>query len=228
MAWQPTPVFLPGESPRTEEPVGLQSVGSQRVGHNWATKHSTHMPYFNKKLKIFDLQKLDTVHKKQQQQLKKSPDFSMFWRQWRGSEQAPPKCVTLAHGWLWAEGNQDAADSRKLLPPLALFFFKYGPLLKSLLNLLEYCFCFVFWLFGCEACGWDLSALLRVWTCTLCAGRPIKRASTRGNFTSEKPAMSQGKHVITRHLLWVLPVSDPPPLWSLRPLSSCSLAQGGL
>ena len=25
--WQPTPVFLPGESPWTEEPGGLQSVG---------------------------------------------------------------------------------------------------------------------------------------------------------------------------------------------------------
>ena len=34
MAWQPTPVFLPGESPWTEEPGGLQSVGSQRVGHD--------------------------------------------------------------------------------------------------------------------------------------------------------------------------------------------------
>jgi len=32
-AWQPTPVFLPGESPWTEEPGGLQSMGSQ-VGHN--------------------------------------------------------------------------------------------------------------------------------------------------------------------------------------------------
>ena len=29
--WQPTPVFLPGESPRTEEPGDLQSTGSQRV-----------------------------------------------------------------------------------------------------------------------------------------------------------------------------------------------------
>ena len=38
-AWQPIPVFLPGESPWTEEPGGLQSIGSQRVGHdcsNWA------------------------------------------------------------------------------------------------------------------------------------------------------------------------------------------------
>ena len=35
--WQPTPVFLPGKS-WTEEPGGLQSMGSQRVGHDWATK----------------------------------------------------------------------------------------------------------------------------------------------------------------------------------------------
>ena len=38
-AWQPTPVFLPGKSPWTEEPGGLQSMWSQRVGHDWATKH---------------------------------------------------------------------------------------------------------------------------------------------------------------------------------------------
>ena len=28
-AWKPTPVFLPGESPWTEEPGGLQSIGLQ-------------------------------------------------------------------------------------------------------------------------------------------------------------------------------------------------------
>ena len=33
-AWQPTPVFLPGESPWTEEPGELQSMGSQRVRHS--------------------------------------------------------------------------------------------------------------------------------------------------------------------------------------------------
>ena len=31
---QPTPVFLPGKIPWTEEPGGLQSMGSQRFGHN--------------------------------------------------------------------------------------------------------------------------------------------------------------------------------------------------
>ena len=40
-AWQPTLVFLLGESPWTEEPGGLQSVGSQRVGHDRVTKPST-------------------------------------------------------------------------------------------------------------------------------------------------------------------------------------------
>ena len=39
--WPPTPVLLPGESPWAEEPGGLQSMGSQRVGHDWATEHST-------------------------------------------------------------------------------------------------------------------------------------------------------------------------------------------
>ena len=43
-AWQPTPVFLPGESPWTEESSRLQSVGLQRVGHNQA-QHSTYLSY---------------------------------------------------------------------------------------------------------------------------------------------------------------------------------------
>ena len=38
---EPTPVLLPGEPPWTEEPDGLQSMGSQRVGHDRATKHRT-------------------------------------------------------------------------------------------------------------------------------------------------------------------------------------------
>ena len=40
-AWQPTSVFMPGESPWTEEQNRLQSMGSQRVWNDWATKHST-------------------------------------------------------------------------------------------------------------------------------------------------------------------------------------------
>ena len=36
MVWQPTPVFLTGESPWIEEPHRLQSIGSERAGHDWA------------------------------------------------------------------------------------------------------------------------------------------------------------------------------------------------
>ena len=32
--WQPTPVFLPGESQGRGEPGGLPSMGSHRVGHD--------------------------------------------------------------------------------------------------------------------------------------------------------------------------------------------------
>ena len=45
-AWQPTVIFLPGESPWTEGPGGLQSVGLQRIGYNWATKRSTQGSWF--------------------------------------------------------------------------------------------------------------------------------------------------------------------------------------
>ena len=38
-ARQPTVVFLPGKAPWTEEPGGLQSMGLQRIGHDWARTH---------------------------------------------------------------------------------------------------------------------------------------------------------------------------------------------
>ena len=36
-AWQPTPVFLPGESPWTEEPVGYGPWGSKELDKTKAT-----------------------------------------------------------------------------------------------------------------------------------------------------------------------------------------------
>ena len=38
--WHPTPVLLPGKIPWTEEPGRRQSMGSLRVGHDWATSLS--------------------------------------------------------------------------------------------------------------------------------------------------------------------------------------------
>ena len=46
-AWQLAPGFLPGESPWTEKPGGLQSVGSQRVRHDLVTKHIAHIDLNN-------------------------------------------------------------------------------------------------------------------------------------------------------------------------------------
>ena len=43
-AWQPTPVFLPGESPWTEGPGGLESVGSQRVKRDLNNLACMHTP----------------------------------------------------------------------------------------------------------------------------------------------------------------------------------------
>ena len=38
--WHPTPVLLPGKSHGRRSLHGLQSMGSQRVGHDWATSLS--------------------------------------------------------------------------------------------------------------------------------------------------------------------------------------------
>ena len=41
-AWQPFPVFLAWRIPQTEEPGGLQSMGSQRVRYDWGNFAHTH------------------------------------------------------------------------------------------------------------------------------------------------------------------------------------------
>ena len=40
-------VFLPGKSAWTGEPGGLQSLGLQRVRHDWATKDSSMMQFIS-------------------------------------------------------------------------------------------------------------------------------------------------------------------------------------
>ena len=50
-AWQPTAVFLPGESTWAEEPGGPQSMGPQIGGHDWSdlAQHSTpNISYLNR------------------------------------------------------------------------------------------------------------------------------------------------------------------------------------
>ena len=54
-AWKSTPVFMFVESPQTEEPGGLQSMGSQRVRHNWlsTTQHIHFRIICSSSMKIF-------------------------------------------------------------------------------------------------------------------------------------------------------------------------------
>ena len=60
------------------------------------------------------------------------------------------------------------------------FFFWGGTFLKSLLNLLQHCFCSVFWLFGHKSCGIP-SSPTRDWTCTPCIGRlSLNHCTIRG------------------------------------------------
>ena len=43
--WQPTPIFLPGESHEQRSLVGYNPMGFQRVRHDWATNTTTTLPW---------------------------------------------------------------------------------------------------------------------------------------------------------------------------------------
>ena len=61
-AWQPTPVFFPGESPWTKELSWLWSMGSQRVGHDSATNTHTQGEW-EQKYKGKDFSRTDTYER---------------------------------------------------------------------------------------------------------------------------------------------------------------------
>ena len=57
-----------------------------------------------------------------------------------------PRLIRLPCCW-WRR------EKRKCIFFFFNFFKKWGPFLKSLLTLLQHCFCFMFWFLGQEACG---------------------------------------------------------------------------
>ena len=59
---------------------------------------------------------------------------------------------------------------------LKIIFLNVDYFLSLLLNLLQYCFCFMFWILGCKARG---SSLTRNWICTPCTGRSLNLWTTR-------------------------------------------------
>ena len=128
-----------------------------------------------------------------------------------------------------ALGQHSVGTEKGYIPAFALswsvslflsffFFFGCGPFLKSLLNLLQYCFCYVlcFGFFGCEACG-------------ILAPQPgIEPASPalEGEVLTTGPARKSLMASIFNHVP-LLPFSyapdEPlPDLWPHHPLWPCS------
>ena len=88
------------------------------------------------------------------------------WRSCKGKE------IVLS-----TQGNNDTWSPLPLFVLFSFFFkelvfFWCGLFLKSLLNLLHYCFCFMFCFVFFSPWGvWDLSCLTRDWTHIPCTGR---------------------------------------------------------
>ena len=54
--------ILAWKIPRTEEPGGLKPMGSQRVGHDWATEHTlTHMFKHNMYIYLLDISANESI-----------------------------------------------------------------------------------------------------------------------------------------------------------------------
>ena len=70
-AWQPTPVFLPGESPWTGEPGGLQFTGLRSVRHDWS--NLAQHRYF------VVLTALSVICKDNDTYIQKFPEFYLKW-----------------------------------------------------------------------------------------------------------------------------------------------------
>ena len=75
-SWQPTQVFLPGESPLTEEPGWLQSIESHRVGHDWSDLACTNTNHAKWQAGRITSWNQDSWEKYQQLQICKSVQFS--------------------------------------------------------------------------------------------------------------------------------------------------------
>ena len=81
---QPSPVFLPAEFPWTEEPGGLRSIGSQRVGHK-VTQHTVLSEHFAKADKpSSELKALITVGFPSGSAVKNAPAVQETWVQFLG------------------------------------------------------------------------------------------------------------------------------------------------
>ena len=79
--WQPTPVFLPGEIPWTEEPGKIQSMGSQTAGYDWAHIQAGSAP-ITKEHKLGNLTEIHilTILEAKKSKIKIPAGFSFWWK----------------------------------------------------------------------------------------------------------------------------------------------------
>ena len=108
-AWQPTPVFLPGES-HGPEPGGLRSIGSQRTGHGWSDWACTHITIASR-----DIPKEERKQSEIIQRAQKPLKVSAFarWVLWEQHPNLRPHCILIS---MTSAGYMLISSKQALLP----------------------------------------------------------------------------------------------------------------
>ena len=111
--WQPTPVFLP-EISWTKKPGGLQSMGSLRVGHDWATEQ-----HFQSREPLISTCSM-TAHRGSQLSHREGVLLMMMKSSWGRSFTPCPFCSSpiLCHLKPFTHITSSVFNSFLLLPPL--------------------------------------------------------------------------------------------------------------
>ena len=129
-AWQPTPVFLPGEFPWAEERGRLQSVMSHRVGlHGWSDLACTHIKRRNWGTEGFSIlhkgtQLLSLKYILMAARTDRSVQFSHVWlfvTPWTAAHQASLS-ITNSQNLLKFMSIEPVIPSNKLIPFRSLLF----------------------------------------------------------------------------------------------------------
>ena len=116
--WHPTPVLLPGKSQGQRSLVRLQSMGSLRVGHDWATS-----------LSLFTF-----MHWRRKWRRKPTPLFSPGESQGWGAWWAA--VCGVAHSRTWLKQLSSSTSVHFFFNIMGIIFKKYSFLKTSLSNML--------------------------------------------------------------------------------------------
>ena len=118
--WQPTPVLLPGKSPWSETPGGLQSMGSRRVEHDRGTSlslyfHLLHVRSCSRWWGLFKFTKAVILQARLQQYVNQ-----MFTLVLEKAEEPEIELPTSAGSWTKQESSRKTSISALLTMPKPL------------------------------------------------------------------------------------------------------------